>query len=34
MEALASDLLDVVRALVHEEIERSREDVLDGEHVR
>jgi len=28
MESLAADLLDVVRALVHEEIERSREDVL------
>jgi hypothetical protein len=28
METLAADLLQVVRALVHEEIERSKEDVL------
>lgn len=28
MERLASDLLSVVRALVREEVERSKEDVL------
>lgn len=27
MDTLAADLLDVVRALVHEELERSKEDV-------